>query len=239
MNIDDFTPCSKPDFGGIDGTVLARLIALNVDYGTKFTLFTTPNWLDRPHDLPMRIMRRFGARFKLRDDPFRLDKHEKWCDIVRGGVEKGIWELAVHGCTHFNTKSGLHQQEFINLSHREAVSRLERAMEIFVLAKLPFVKVFRPAGFGFNENTITALESCGFEAIAPFPSWYRNTEFSMGKLRVLPQGENDLKFHTAYRYGCETIHNGLESEEVFSGLLAKVKDFKKQGIRPSFFSEKY
>jgi len=238
-NFDDFNPSQDYDFGRLFGRTYTYLLRLNQLGMKKCTLFTVPNWQDFPHSLPHRIMRKtLGMKFYYGDERNRIDKFPQWCNAVRENVNKGIWEIAIHGYTHFNEKTGLHQQEFLNLTHREAVERLEMAMNLFDDAKIPFVKIFRPAGYGFNQATLSALESCGFIGIAPFPSWYRNTKFKMGNLKVVPSGGMNIhiKRHLCRYYGSEMIDGGIEDDVIYQKLVNKITAFPKD-ITYKFVSE--
>lgn len=236
-NIDDFCPMTTPyDFGGVGGKVLSRLEKLHSRFDMKFTMFTVANWTDLPHTTDMLALRKAGLNFEFENNPFLLTKHPNWCKKIRKMIDKEIIEIAMHGLTHHNTKAeGGHNQEFISLSYSEALQNISTAEYILNECNIPFIKMFRPPGFGFNKNTLYALISRSYNSIAPFPSWYNNSKFKMGKLKVPPNSFYNLKFHTCSNFGNEKIENGLEDDTVYKSLIKKLE---KMDIEPIFYSER-
>jgi|GEM_PF-2305907 len=242
LNFDDFNPQAGPDgdFGGLGGEVLPRLLQLLAEFPRlRMTLFTVPNWLDRPfrhHSYVHHARRVLGMRPVVagwEGDPFRLDKHPNWCDAVRGMLEDGRVELAVHGCDHYNPRRVIHGQEFVDLDAGEAAERLCRAEDIFVAARLPFARGFRAPGWGHGPGTVRALADAGYSFLGLLGSPYRLHEpGSLEGMVLIPQnwsikedpalalevaaehGVVHAKGHLAHGYGRETIENGLSLEHV-------------------------
>lgn len=164
LNIDDVHPGGSKDYGDCGGDMdegVFRYLNLLVDEfpELKITLFTTPDWGYKQS--PGRIRRRFdfllGSRVKVWEkEKFLLTNHPEWCKWLRGKVKTRNFEVAVHGLYHYQTKYP-YGAEFTNLNYEECVKRIERAEEIFKQAKIPFVKIFRPPGWGMNENLLEAL----------------------------------------------------------------------------------
>ena len=231
LNFDDFHPQYFPDFGGQpDAGVFQLFRELLDDFpGLKITLFTVPNWIDRPRTWPRPwywAKRALGLPIiqPLRGEPFRIDKHMGWCQAVRTMVTEGKFEIAVHGCDHCNPLRYAHSQEFADRDETEAFERVARAEELFDLCGIPFVKGFRPPGWGLSAGLIRALRRLRYRFISPFSPYLRLNRIGVFEgLAVPPQnwgivddpevavglaeacGVVFAKGHIAARYGAETM----------------------------------
>lgn len=238
LNFDDFHPQSDVygDFGGEleygNFKYIRRLC--NEFPGLVVTLFTTPNWIDTPflrHPWWYRMRYIAGVRPVvplLINEQFRLDKHPEWCAKVRSLVASGCIEIAVHGYYHHNSNQVIHGQEFHNISYDHAMQRLQKAESIFKEVKIPFVKIFRPPGWGVSNDMFKALRDMHYEAVGIDSSHSRTYNVGRYKgLKTIPQnysireapgvvvalakeqGAVFAKGHMCYTYGRETIENGL------------------------------
>jgi peptidoglycan/xylan/chitin deacetylase (PgdA/CDA1 family) len=240
LNLDDFHPQLSPDFGGDPerGTFKLLMSLLEEFPNLKITLFTVPNWIDRPR-ICTRIWYLFKYKLGLRvikpyeNEPFRIDKHPKWCNIVRSLVKEGRFEIAVHGYNHCNPYLYTHGQEFIGLSEREVHERILRAEELFHRCEIPFVKGFRPPGWGLSAELIRVLQKLNYKFIAPFPSHLRISKIGLLEGMLVPPSNYSIsenptialwlaeeygvvfaKGHMVYKYGREIIENGLMDKNI-------------------------
>lgn len=235
LNFDDFHPSVDPDFGGDprSGTFLCMAELLDEFPGLVITLFTTPNWLDRPFCAPRAwyfLKERLGFPVirPLEGEPYRIDKHPSWCKAVREEVARGRVEIAVHGYTHCDPRRYAHGQEFAGLGEEEAVARIKKAEELFERCGIPFVRGFRPPGWGLSAGLLRALIQLRYEFISPFPSRLRVSRPGwLEGLAVLPQnysiserpevalemasrhGVVFAKGHIVHRYGRQVMENGI------------------------------
>ncbi|MBI4374661.1 MAG: DUF2334 domain-containing protein [Deltaproteobacteria bacterium] len=226
LNLDDFHPQTDEDgdFGGdLKNGNFGYLANLWNEFPQlKITLFTTPNWIDSPftrspiHYVVRRWLGRRPVVSPRTGEPFRLDKHSEWCAKVRGLVEAGRLEIAVHGYNHYNPNLSVHGQEFVGLDYEESKKRVLAAEEVFRAAGLPFVRIFRPPGWGVSKGMLLALKDFGYR-VAFSPSHERkapsNYSIKEPPELALVQAERSgavfAKAHMCCRYGRETIENGL------------------------------
>ncbi len=241
LNFDDFHPQRNHDgdFGDIGaGGVLEHLENLVIEFpGLIVSLFTVPSWIDQPHR-HHRYTYFFRQMFGLRpvvhaqnNEPFLISKHTLWCAKVKQLVLAGKFEIANHGYFHYNPNIRIHGQEFIGLSEEETKRRILLAEEEFKKADIPFVKAFRPPGWGTNKTLPKVLRELGYKLYAPYSSHSKTSK--VGKkdgLLMLPQnwsiresleealslaekyGVVYMKGHMVYQYGSETIENGITPE---------------------------
>jgi predicted deacetylase len=243
LNFDDFHPQADADgdFGGdLDQGVFALLQSLWDEFPSlKITFFTTPNWIDRPylhHRYFYHIRKLLGMKPVVpphRDEPFRLDKHPAWCARVAALVKEGKLEIAVHGYTHHNPNSVIHGQEFDEITYADAHQKIHDAEAMFAAVGIPFVKIFRPPGWGVSLGMYEALQDLKYRAVAVLPSNSRTatigtvngmsaipSNYSLNEspdiaLREVRRGHALFaKGHMTYRYGMETIHNGITASSV-------------------------
>ena len=173
LSIDDVHPESSKylsDCGGDKerGNFRFLLDLLNEFADMKVTLFVTPNWVDKPNDAG--VMRLAKKVLKLdysnmwEDEPFKLSKHEEWCNWLSNYVNLGAFELGVHGFNHHNADGTAvnHSMEFVGLSYAECLRRLRLSEEILRDADLRFSKVFRPPGWGTTYELLKALRETGY-----------------------------------------------------------------------------
>ncbi|MBI4361711.1 MAG: DUF2334 domain-containing protein, partial [Euryarchaeota archaeon] len=165
LNIDDVHPEGSTGAGDCGGDmeegVFRHLGTLWKRFPqVKVTLFVTPNWQNRRQPLPLRALR-LNPRV-WRGEPYRLDKHPRWCQWLRGLPNT---EIALHGLTH-HAPRGHHAQEFQKLSQAEAHQRLHRADEIHQAAGLPHSRGFRPPGWGWNPDLPPVLQKWNCAYIA-------------------------------------------------------------------------
>lgn len=253
LNFDDFHPQNDKDgdFGGLNGDVNRKIVELWEKFpDLKITMFTTPNWVDRPflfskYYYYLRFLFKFFPVVKpFGDEPFNLLKHPEWCSWVRDEVKKGRLEIAVHGYNHHNPVRVIHGQEFLGLNSSEVENKLSLAEEIFERAEIPFVKGFRPPGWGMADSLTQNLLKRGYEFFGPYPSSYRLSKVGdLDGLKIVPQNysisesasialgqaeENGVVFakgHLAHNYGKEIISNGL-SEENFVNLMSVISSLQ-------------
>ncbi len=98
LNFDDFHTQTdeEGDFGGdLENGNFRYIKALWDEFpGLKITLFTTPNWIDRPyqyHHYFYHIRKLLGIRPVVphhNGEPFRIDKHPEWCKQVRQWIKE-------------------------------------------------------------------------------------------------------------------------------------------------------
>lgn len=79
-----------------------------------------------------------------------LYTNQNWCDRLRKLIESNNVCLGVHSLYHT-------QEEFKYCDYKTAVSKIKLAEDIFNVAKLPFVKVFRGSHWGICQESIEAL----------------------------------------------------------------------------------
>jgi peptidoglycan/xylan/chitin deacetylase (PgdA/CDA1 family) len=238
LNFDDFHPQTDRDgdFGGdLDDGNFKYIKAIWEEFPElKITMFTTPNWIDTPYRLHhyfyhlRRILRFKEIVPSLKNEPFRLDKHPECCNKIRELINENKIEIAIHGYYHYNPKLVIHGQEFQNLSYEESKKRILLAEEILQKVNLPFVKIFRPPGWGISEGLLKALKELNYQAIAVHSSSSRTYEigeyyglktihqnYSISEKPeiALEQAEKRgvvlAKGHMCYNYGKEIIENGL------------------------------
>lgn len=87
-----------------------------------------------------------------------LFSDQKWCHRIMTHIANGNVRLAVHGLYHT-------QEEFKHKSWEDAMLSLKMAEDVFEIARLPFIKVFRGPHWGINEATYTALMNLDYEAV--------------------------------------------------------------------------
>lgn len=235
LNFDDFHPQSSPDFGGDPERGAFRCLRelLHEFPGLKITLFTVPNWIDRPRIGPPAwylLKQKLGLKVikPYAHEPFRLDKHPAWCASVRSLVREGRFEIAVHGYFHCNPYLFAHGQEFVGLDEKEAYERILKAEEIFQRCDIPYVKGFRPPGWGLSAGLIRALKKLNYWFISPFPSHLRLSKVGFLEGMVVPPQNYSIaeepaiafklaeeygvvfaKGHMVYKYGNEIMENGI------------------------------
>jgi peptidoglycan/xylan/chitin deacetylase (PgdA/CDA1 family) len=235
LNFDDFHPQVNPDFGGDpDRGAFRRLRHLLDEFpGLVITLFTVPNWQDQPRrgPRPWYLLKEFLGRPVVRpltEEPYRLDRHPRWCAVVRDLSSQGRLEVAVHGYTHCNPSRYAHGQEFADADETEALWRLQSAEAIFREAGIPFIKAFRPPGWGVSGGTIQALKTLRYAVFSPFPSRLRISSVGTVEGMLIPpqnysiveepqvalrlaaqRGVVFAKGHMVYRYGWERMENGI------------------------------
>ena len=238
LNFDDFHPEDDTwgDFGGtVDSGVFKRLSDITTQFpGLVVTLFTTPNWIDRPyaaHRYWYALREKLGLRPVVSPqagEPFKLTKHRAWCEAVQKLVAEKRFEIAVHGYLHTNPASRIHGQEFAGIAREETLAKIRSAESELSAAGIPFIKAFRPPGWGENPYLAAALKETGYEIFARDSSHAKTS--SMGTcegMKTIPQnwsiresteealrlaeetGVVFMKGHLVYQYGKETIENGI------------------------------
>ncbi len=241
LNFDDFHPQRDHDgdFGDIGaGGVLEHMENLVTEFpGLIVSLFTVPNWIDRPHRHHRYVyfMRQMsGLRPVVHpqdNEPFLISKHTLWCAKVKQLIDSGKFEIANHGYFHYNPNIRIHGQEFAGLSEAETKKRILLTEEAFTKAELPFVKAFRPPGWGTNQMLPKVLRELGYKIYAPYSSRSKTSKVEKKDgLLILPQnwsirespeealllaektGAVYMKGHMVYQYGKETIENGITPE---------------------------
>lgn len=238
INFDDFHPQFYPDFGGDPNRGIFQLLRdlLNEFLGLKITLFTTPNWIDCPRRGP-KVWYFFKHKLGIDvihpyyNEPFNIKRHPIWCDVVRSLVKEGRFEIAVHGYHHCNPRLYAHNQEFSGLNELESYERIIKAEKLFKECGIPFVKGFRPPGWGLSGGLIQALKKLNYLFFAPFSSHLRLSRIGILEGMAIPPSNyscaenpiivNELarkygvvfiKGHLAYKYGWEKIENGITSK---------------------------
>ncbi|HWG91069.1 MAG TPA: DUF2334 domain-containing protein [Candidatus Thermoplasmatota archaeon] len=235
LNFDDLHPQANPDFAGDPKGGLFRILAnLTEEYpGLIVTHFTTPNWIDRPRMGPQAyyfLKERLGwyTVSPHKGEPFRLDKHPEWCQAVRQLVNEKRWEIAVHGYEHCNPRIFSHGQEFEGMDEEESYRRIEASEALLKQAGIPYTRAFRPPGWGISGGLVKALSRHGFECLAPYPSHMRISRGGVLEGMIIPPqnwsiaeapevgvkiaeetGVLFAKGHLTYRYGWETLDNGV------------------------------
>ncbi len=241
LNFDDFNPQSDKngDFGGLGGDNLNKIEELLKEFpNLKITMFTVPNWIDRPYKYhrylykAKELLRIFPVVSPSCSEPNLLRKHGDWCSLVRKLVAEDRLEIAVHGFFHFNPQSRIHGQEFEGLSESAVRQRIVLAEEEFHHNNIPFIKAFRSPGWGKNIHLTKVLGELGYSVNAYLSSsskTYQATKESHNLLS-LPQnwsikesaeeainladqhGCVFMKGHIAFRYGRETVENGINDK---------------------------
>lgn len=235
LNFDDFHPQRDPDFGADPSSGIFKMFLdlLEEFPGLKITQFTPANWIDRPRrgPRPWYVIKQYLGLPVVgteRGEPYRLDKHPAWCRAVKELVEQGRFEIAVHGYYHTNPRIFSHGQEFADLDAAEARRRITMAEETFRRCGIPFVKGFRPPGWGLSAGLFEALQELGYRFVAPFPSRLKFRQVgTLEGMAVPPQnysiaeppsvalqearvyGLVFAKGHITYRYGSEVLDNGI------------------------------
>jgi len=258
INFDDVHPETSNhivDCGGdMERGVFKYILKLLYEFPkVKITLFVTPNWIDKPNTyLPIKLFKKaLGLRYtnRWKNEPFRLDKHAKWCEWMNRLVKKGNIEIAIHGLYH-HRDSDPHSAEFLDLSYKECKTRLLRAEQIFKTSGIRYARGFRPPGWGISEGLFKALKdlnytfisldpmSCdvnvdrfkvtAFEGLVNIP---QNWDIKNGKIedaiKILEDGNVlSVKGHIQDRYGKDRLNNGLtqESYENVRNLLLKIEE---------------
>lgn len=241
LNFDDFHPQrnSDGDFGDIgSGGALEHMENLTQEFpGLTISLFTVPNWIDQPYRRHryMYLIRHIFGLYPVvashQDQPFLISKHPLWCQKVNELVAAGKFEIANHGYFHHNPHIRIHGQEFMGLSEAENRKRILLAEEEFTKAGLRFVKAFRPPGWGVNATLTKVLRELNYKMYAPYSSRSKTSKVEIKDgLLTLPQnwsirespqealrmaektGAVFMKGHMVYKYGSETIENGITPE---------------------------
>jgi len=263
LNLDDVHPESSEhiaDCGGdMEKGVFKYILRLIDEFPKlKVTLFVTPNWVDKPSDpRPIKFIKkvlRLKYTNKWEDEPFRLDKHEEWCEWLNDLVKKGNVEVAIHGLYH-HRDSDPHSAEFKDLDYEECKKRLILAEKIFEASGIKYVRGFRPPGWGVSEGLFRALRELdySFISIDPVSCGLSNNKILRYKVFVykdlinIPQnwdikrgtieeaikilgkyGILSAKGHIQDRYGRDYIGNGLneESYENIRKLLLKLEEIE-------------
>ena len=113
LSIDDVHPETSKYLGDCGGDKengkLGYVVDLLGNYpNLKVTLFVTPNWIDRPNVAGFKRLVKKCLKLSIRNtwsgSPFRLDKHVEWCNWLNEYVDRGVFEVGVHG---FGIKNGL------------------------------------------------------------------------------------------------------------------------------------
>lgn len=248
LSFDDFHPQVHPDFGG-DPTrgIFKQMTDLLKEFpGLKITHFTPANWIDRPRvgPRPWYLLKQYlGLRVVGTEhgEPYRLDRHPEWCAKVRELVLANRFEIAAHGYSHCNPRRFSHGQEFADLDTDEAVRRLLLTEETFARCGIPFVKGFRPPGWGISAGMFEALRKLQYRFICLFPSRIRLRQVGfLEGMAVLPQnysiaeapevalreaehyGLVFAKGHVVYRYGWEILDNGI-NDQTWANLRATLQ----------------
>lgn len=268
INFDDVHPEGSnhiADCGGdLEKGVFGYMVRLLDEFPTlKFTLFVTPNWIDKPcdHMVFKRIKKLLGLTYTKQwdNEPFRLDKHLDWCEWLNEFTKKGIMEVAVHGLYH-HRKSDPHSAEFEGLPYGECKQRLILAEKIFKDAGLRYTKGFRPPGWGISEGLFKALKEQNYLYVALDPiackiplnelpryriSTYKglinvpqNWDIKNGKVAegveiLKTYGLLSVKGHIQDRYGRDYIGNGL-TEESYENIRAILIKLEDLDIRVQF-----
>jgi len=256
LNFDDFHPQADAwgDFGGDLERGVFRYVARLWDEfpGLVVTMFAVPNWIDRPHRIASpyyHIRRRLGLRPVVpfaEGEPYRIDKHPEWCAAVCDLVSRGKLEVAMHGYHHYNPNLVIHGQEFVGLDKAASLDRLRRAEELFISCQIPFVKGFRPPGWGMSGGLLQALRDMKYRFVGLFGTPYKLAEpGSIEGMLSIPQnysikeapeeavrqaeqyGIVFMKGHMCYKHGRETIENGL-NEEHFQNLLRALRALREK-----------
>lgn len=240
LNFDDFHPQNDNvgDFGGLGGAAISFFEELFREFpNLKITMFTTPNWVDRPMKFPSswyHLRKLFGIRPVVPsyiNEPFRIDKHNNWCAWVKQKISEGRLEIMVHGYKHHNKNITVHGQEFLNIKYETAKESIEKAEKLFDQCGIHYVKGFRPPGWGYSSGLFKALKELNYSIVSIFPSQFRISEVGdINGFLVPPQnvsvhesieialaeaeksGLVFLKGHIAYQYGSEIIENGLSEK---------------------------
>lgn len=258
LNFDDFHPQTDRwgDFGGdLEHGVFRYITELQQEFPQMVvTMFTTPNWTDRPHRVASpyyHVRRVLGLRPVVppaEGEPYRIDKHPEWCAAVRDHVAAGRLEIALHGYYHHNPNLVIHGQEFVGLDRETSLDRLRRAEALLGQCGIPFVKGFRPPGWGMSDGLMQALEDMQYEFAGLFGTPYKLTQAGRsGSMVLIPQnysikeppgeavrqaekhGLVFMKGHMCYRHGRETIENGL-NERHFANLQTALRELTKRYI---------
>lgn len=237
LNFDDFHPQNSyfGDFGGLEGENLKKITQLLDEFtDLKITMFTVPNWIDVPYTKHRywykirELLRIFPVVSPNIESPYLLRKNKNWCQKVRDLVRNDKLEIAVHGFFHHNPYRSIHGQEFFNLNYEETKQRILLAEAEFNYNSIPFVKAFRPPGWGTNIYLPRVLKDLNYDMYATNSSGSKTCDFEYKDfLLSLPQnwsikedpqealrlaekyGRVFMKGHIAFKYGLETIENGI------------------------------
>jgi predicted deacetylase len=254
LNFDDFHPqraTDGQDFGGDKENGLFGYIKKLIDEfpDIKITMFTVPDWTDRPDDAkPLKAVKhllRLNYHHSWKDEPFRLDKHPEWVSWVNEYVKRGNLEIAVHGLFHHTDKSWAHTAEFDGMGYTESLVRIKRAEEIMKNSGLQYVRGFRPPGWGKSEGMLKALADEKFDFVSLYGTPSKGKEITLvNGLINIPQNYSILekpeegtrmakecgrvyaKGHFAPKHGGIKIPNGL-TEENYNNLAALIRELKK------------
>jgi predicted deacetylase len=254
LNFDDFHPEQGQygDFGAdpSKGTFLKLKNLCDQFPGLVITLFTSPNWIDRPYTMHRYF---YYAKDKLgmypvvspqKGSPWLISKHSKWCNEVRSLVACKKFEIAVHGYEHFNPKTRIHGQEFVNLSESETKEKILLSESEFNKMNIPFFKGFRPPGWGTNKYLTAVLKELNYEmygiassrsktlrvgiidGLKTVPQNWSIRETKEEAIRLAEEGDTVfMKGHLTYKYGKETIENGI-TEEFWQNLVETLQVLK-------------
>ncbi len=219
LSIDDVHPESSAfisDCGGDkeQGKFRFLLDLLEEFPNMKITLFVTPDWTDKPNDYGLKRLIKKVLKLKYtnkwEDSPFRLDKHPEWCNWLGSYVDKGVFELGIHGYNHHNINGVAvnHSMEFIGLSYSECVRRVRLSEEIFRNAGLRFSKVFRPPGWGTTYDLLKALRKLGYS-------------LSCKSMNLTPEVVQDIvNIPPNWDIGEDSIEKGIEIADKYGVITA-------------------
>jgi peptidoglycan/xylan/chitin deacetylase (PgdA/CDA1 family) len=156
----------------------------------RVTLFVVADWVARPDYLGWKtlasldpivsLMARISPRLarstravlrrprEYAQGNFRLDvdEHKKWRDWLASKIATGNFEVVPHGLRHHNPKHENSSMEFVGLSSEESVNRLLEMEQVLARAKIPYVRGFRPPGWGVSQELLKSLEKLGYIFLA-------------------------------------------------------------------------
>jgi peptidoglycan/xylan/chitin deacetylase (PgdA/CDA1 family) len=86
------------------------------------------------------------------------EKYEGWCAAVRFYIEKGNFEIGLHGLTHAPT-------EFGKLTYQEAKNRILVAQKMFLNRKIPTTKLFKAPQWAISKDATKAVKDMGLQLV--------------------------------------------------------------------------
>jgi len=168
-----------------DDVMTALLDLKNEFKDIKYTFFTTPNfcyWYNEPvllkiikRRLHLLWLRKNFLAFKKHEkweDFFNILKYKEWCDFIKKYIYDDLFEIWIHWYNHYQ-KYEVPSAEFLDISHKENLNKIEKSMLLFRESGIKFTDAFRAPGRWNNQFLNDDVISLWFKYISLDPKLTR------------------------------------------------------------------